>query len=52
MPKFKVILMYTHNEIVEVEAENEEAAFNEAVALEPDEVWDYNLLDYDVQEME
>ena len=51
MPKFKVVLTYTHNEIVEVEAESEEAAFNQAVLLEPDESWDYELLDYDVQEI-
>lgn len=52
MPKFKVVLTYTNVEVVEVEAESEEAAFNKAVLIEPANSWGHNLLDYEVYEVE
>lgn len=53
MPKFKVILVYEHREVFEIEADNEEDAFNKAtLSGNPDEVWDTELVDYHISEDE
>lgn len=53
MPKFKVILVYEHREVFEIEADNEEDAFNKAtLSGNPDEVWDTQLSDYHISEDE
>lgn len=51
MARFKVILEYKYIEQIEVEAEDEEDAFNVATMSSNTEVFDTVLHDYEIREI-